>query len=326
MSRTWNVLVPSEIDPSGPDSIADFATCTGMDEYGSHEAALADVGRYDAVIVRVAPLDADVIDRADRLKVIAKHGTGLDNVDIEAASARDIVVCNTPGANARSVAEHAVALLFGVRRRLPPADSHVRSGGWDRAAFTGHELAGDTLGLFGFGGIARAVADIVRGMDQTVLVYDPYVSADDMPPRVERVETLSRLFERSDAVSVHAPLTPETRGVVSTAELAALGEGGVLLNTSRGAIVDETALVDALERGAVAGAGLDTFESEPPGEHHPLYDRDDVLLTPHVGGVTDAALARMSRRAAANVRTVHDGDVPESTVNAAELSGGDDAN
>jgi len=326
MYEAWNVLIPNEIDPSGPDSIADFARCMGMDEYGSEEAALADIGRYDAVIVRVAHLDAAVIDRADRLKVIAKHGAGLDNVDVEAASDRDIVVCNTPGANARSVAEHAVALLFGVRRTLRPADSHVRSGGWDRAAFTGHELAGDTLGLFGFGAIAREVADLVRGMDQTVLVYDPYVPPDDMPPRIERVETLSKLFDRADAVSIHAPLTSETRGAVSTAELAALGERGVLVNTSRGAVVDESALVEALNEGAVAGAGLDTFESEPPGEYHPLYDRDDVLLTPHVGGVTDAALARMSQRAAANVRTVYEGGVPESTVNTAGLPEGDDAN
>lgn len=324
MRSTWNVLIPSEIDPSGPDSIAEFAACTGMDEYGSTEAALDDIGRYDALIVRVAPVDADVIDRADRLKVIAKHGAGLDNVDIGAASNRDIVVCNTPGANARSVAEHAVALLFAVRRTLRTADSHVRSGGWDREAFAGHELAGDALGLFGFGAIARDVADLVRGMRQTVLVYDPYVPDEDLPSRVERVESRSELFARADAVSIHAPLTPETRGAVSTAELDALGERGVLVNTSRGAVVDETALVEALETGTVSGVGLDTFETEPPGEDHPLYDRDEVVLTPHVGGVTDAALARMSRQAATNVRTVYEGGVPDSTVNRAELPEGDD--
>jgi D-3-phosphoglycerate dehydrogenase len=319
MASTWNVLLPNEIDESGPESIADFATCTGMDEYDSTEAALDEIDQYDAVIVRVAPLDADVIARADRLKVIAKHGAGLDNVDIEAASDRGIVVCNTPGANARSVAEHAIALLFAVRRSLRTADRHVRSGGWERGAFTGHELTGDTLGLFGFGAIARETADLADGMGQTVLAYDPYAADDDVPSRVRRVDTLSELFATSDAVSIHAPLTPETRGAVSTQELAALGERGILVNTSRGSIVDEAALVEALEAGAVAGAGLDTFETEPPGENHPLYDRDDVLLTPHVGGVTDEALARMSQRAAANVRAVYDGELPASTVNRAEL-------
>jgi D-3-phosphoglycerate dehydrogenase len=137
MTTKWDVLLPMEIDPSGPESMSEFARCTGMDEYGSYDAALEDIGRYDAVIVRVATLDADVIDRADRLRVIAKHGSGLDNVDIEAASERGIVVCNTPGANARSVGEHAVALLFAVRRNLRGADEHVRSGEWDRSSFTG---------------------------------------------------------------------------------------------------------------------------------------------------------------------------------------------
>ncbi len=323
MSSTWEVLLPREIDPSGPESIADFAACTGMDEYASYEAALADIDRYDAVIVRVASLDADVIDRADRLQVVAKHGTGLDNVDIEAASSSGVVVCNTPGANARSVAEHAVALLFAVRRNLRTADRHVRSGGWDRGAFTGHELAGDTIGLFGFGAIARETAALVDGLGQTALAYDPYVADDDVPSHVERVGELSELFARSDAVSLHAPLTPETRHAVSTEELATLGERGVLVNTSRGPIVDEEALVEALETGTVDGAGLDTFEAEPPGEDHPLYGRDDVLLTPHVGGVTDQALARMSRRAAANVRTVYEGELPASTVNRAELTEGE---
>jgi D-3-phosphoglycerate dehydrogenase len=323
MTSTWNVLLPKEIHPSGPESITDFADCTGIDEYGGYESALADIDRYDAVIVRVACLDGDVIDRADRLNVIAKHGAGLDNVDIEAASSRGIVVCNTPGANARSVAEHTVALLFAVRRNLRAADRHVRSGRWDRGELTGHELDDDTLGLFGFGAIAREVVDLVQGMGQTLLTHDPYVPEHDVPSRVERVDDRSELFSRSDAVSIHAPLTAETRHAVSTEELAALGEHGVLVNTSRGAIVDEAALVEALRTDSVNGAGLDTFETEPPGEDHPLYDRDDVLLTPHVGGSTGEALLRMSQQAAANVRTVYEGGLPTSTVNRAGLTEGD---
>ncbi|MEF8902016.1 MAG: hydroxyacid dehydrogenase [Halovenus sp.] len=320
MPDTWSVLLPTDIDPSGPESIADFADCTGMDEYDSVAAALDDIGRYDAVIVRVAELDEAVIDRADRLQVIAKHGAGLDNVDVDAASRRGIVVCNTPGANSRSVAEHALSLLFALRRNHRTADRHVREGGWDRSAFTGHELTGDSLGLFGFGAIAREMAELAHGIGQDVLVYDPYVADDEVPARVKRVSEFEDLFARSDAVSVHAPLTPETRKAISTAELAALGEQGVLLNTARGAIVDEDALLDALETGALGSAGLDTFAEEPPGEDHPLYSRDDVLLTPHVGGVTEEALTRMSRRAAENVRTVYEGDRPTSTVNRDDLS------
>jgi len=315
MTESWKVLVPPQIDPSGPESITDFATCTGMDEYDSVEAALDDIGRYDAVIVRVAELDADVIDRADRLEIIAKHGAGLDNVDIEAASSRGIVVCNTPGANSRSVAEHALSLLFALRRNHRAADQHVRNGGWDRGAYTGRELTGNTLGLFGFGAIARETSDLAHGIGQDVIMYDPYVPDDDVPTRVERVSTFRDLFARSDAVSVHAPLTPETKQVISTEELTALGERGVLINTARGPIVDEDALLEALETDALGGAGLDTFEEEPPAADHPLYGRDDVVLTPHVGGVTEEALARMSNRAAENVQTVYEGGIPPSTVN-----------
>jgi D-3-phosphoglycerate dehydrogenase len=286
-----------------------------MDEYESVEAALADIGRYDAIVVRVAELDADVLAQADRLQIIAKHGAGLDNVDIDAASERGIVVCNTPGANSRSVAEHALSLLFALRRNHRSADQHVRDGGWERSAYTGRELTGDTIGLFGFGAIAREVSDLAHGIGQQVIVYDPYVSDDDVPTRVERVSTLQELFARSDAVSVHAPLTSETQHAISTEELETLGERGVLINTARGAIVDEEALVEALRTDTLGGAGLDTFENEPPGEDHPLYARDDVLLTPHVGGVTEEALARMSQRATANIRTVYEGGIPSSTVN-----------
>jgi len=319
MSETWNVLLPEQIDPSGPESISDFAECTGMDEYDSVADALDDIARYDAVIMRVAPIDEAVIDRAERLQVISKHGAGLDSVDLGAASERGIVVCNTPGANARSVAEHAVTLLRALRRNVRTADRHVRDGSWDRSTFSGHELTGDTLGLFGFGAIAREVSDLAHGTGQNVLTYDPYVPEDEVPARVTRVTELRELFDRADAVSIHAPLTNETHHAVSAEELDALGENGVLINTSRGPVVDERALLEALETGRVAGAGLDTFEEEPPGEDNPLYARDDVLLTPHVGGVTDQALARMSERAANNVRTVYEGGVPNSTVNREEL-------
>jgi len=320
MPDSWNVLLPKEIDPSGPESISDFADCTGMDEYESYDDALDDIGRYDAVIVRVAPLDAAVIERADRLEVIAKHGAGLDNVDIEAASERDIVVCNTPGANAQSVAEHAIALLFGVRRHLHTADRHVRAGEWERGAFSGRELTDDTLGVYGFGNIARRATTLALGMGMDVVAYDPRKPDDAFPDGVRRAESFSQLFEWSDAVSVHVPLTDHTRHSISTAELSALGEHGVVINTARGAVVDESALLTALDDDRVGGAALDTFESEPPGEDHPLYDRDDVLLTPHVAGVTKQALARMSRQAAANVRTVYEGGIPESTRNREAIS------
>jgi len=315
MSEPWQILLPTQIDPSGPSSIADFAECTGMDEYDSVDTALDDIAAYDAVVVRVAELDCDVIERAENLSVIAKHGSGLDNVDIEVASDHGIAVCNTPGVNSRSVAEHAIALQFGVQRNLAAADRHVRDGGWDRSAYTGHELLGDTLGLVGFGAIAQETATIAQGIGQDVVVYDPYVSADDVPAGIDQVDDLTELFARSDTVSIHVPLVDGTRHAVSTPQFEALGDGGVLINTSRGGIVDEAALFEALDSDLIAAAGLDNFEQEPPEADDPLLDRDDVLLTPHVGGVTYNALARMSRAAAANIRTVYEGELPESTVN-----------
>jgi D-3-phosphoglycerate dehydrogenase len=319
MTDSWRVLLPRAIDPSGPQSITDFAECTGMDEYESVDAALDDIGRYDAVVVRVAPLDADVLGDADRLKVIAKHGSGLDNVDVDAAGERDIVVCNTPGVNARSVAEHAIALLFGVQRNLHTADRHVRDGGWDRDAYRGRELAGDTIGLMGFGSIAKETAKMAEGIGLDVIVYDPHHD-DSVRDSVVRVATLTELFERSDIVSLHVPLTDETRGAIGAEQLDALGETGVLINTARGGVIDEDALVDALDRDAIGGAGLDTFENEPLDDS-PLVDDDRVLLTPHIGGVTVEALTRMSEGACENVRTVYEGGIPDSTVNREAIEG-----
>lgn len=315
MTRQWRVLLPERIHPSGPASIEDFATCTGMDEYDCVDDALADIDRYDAIVVRVAQLDADVIANADRLEVISKHGAGLDNVDVAAASERGIVVCNTPGANARSVAEHAITLLLAVRKNVLTADDHVRAGGWERNAFAGHEVTGDTLGLLGCGAIARETASLALGLGLSVVTYDPYVPDEVVPDGVNRVQTAATLFERSDAVSVHVPLTDETHHAVSTDELRLLGSDGVLVNTSRGPVVDSAALLGALDAGDVAGAGLDVFEDEPPTRDDPLFDRDDVVVTPHVGGVTNKAMQRMSEGATANVRTVYEGSIPESTVN-----------
>ncbi len=319
MSKEWDILLPKQIDRSGPESLTDFAQCTRITEYERTDDALADIDQYDAIIVRTADLSAEVLARAERLKVIAKHGTGLDNIDIEAASRHGIVVCNTPGVNARSVAEQTIALLFGLRRNLHTADRHVRNGGWDRAAFVGRELQGDTLGLMGFGAIARETAAIAQGVGLEITIYDPHHADSKVPAGIERVDSLTELCAQSDAVSLHAPLTPETRHAIGAEQLNALGSDGVIINTARGGIIDESALVDALDEGLVGGAGLDNFEQEPPGADNPLYDYDRVLLTPHLGGVTENALERMSRRAADNVRTVYHGALPESTVNREDL-------
>lgn len=317
----WEVLLPAEIDPSGPESIADFATFVSQDDYPDRDALLADVTRFHAIIVRVASIDAELLERADTLRVVSKHGVGLDNVDIEAASDHGVVVCNTPGANTRAVAEHAITLLLAVRKGVTRADRDVRSGEWVRSRYVAPEVGDTTFGLFGVGDIGSLVAEFARGLGMETVGYDPYVPAADFPNGVEKIEGKSTFFDRADHVTVHTPLTPETEGAVGADELAALGPDGIVVNTARGGIVDEAALLAALQNETIAGAGLDVRTEEPPGPDDPLLGRDDVVLTPHVAGASADALREMSLRAAANVRTVHDGSLPETTVNADELGG-----
>lgn len=311
----WAVLLPAEIHPAGPESIADVARFTRADEYPDRAAMFDDLARFDAVVLRSFSLGAEEIERATRLKTVARHGAGLDSVDVAAATEHGVLVSNTPGANANAVAEGAIALALAVRRRLPAADAHVRAGGWDRAAFQSRELRGDTIGLLGLGAIGRRVAALADGLGMDVLAHDPYVDAAERATLVG----FDALFDRADVVSVHVPLTEETRGAVDAAALARLPEGAILVNTARGEVLDQDALADALADGPLAGAGLDTFAAEPPDLDHPLFDRATVVCSPHVAGVTDEAKAAMSRRAAANVRTVYEGGVPESAVNPAVL-------
>jgi len=321
-NRKWRILVPEPVDESGPESIADIAEVVGPDAHADDAARRAGIGRFDAVVVRTFAVDRDLLERAGELKVVAKHGAGLDNVDVEAATEHGVVVCNTPDVNAPSVAEHAVVLALAVRKRLRVADADVRSGTWDRTKYIAPELAGDTMGLFGCGSIGERVAELADAFGMDVLVFDPYLTEATVPDGVELVGASTDLFDRADVVSVHAPLTDETRGAIGTDELAVF-EDGILVNTARGGIVDEDALVAALDDGTLSGAGLDTFESEPPDPDDPLFDFGNVVATPHVAGTTVEAMARMSRGAAGNIRTVYEGRLPESTVNADGLGGWD---
>ena len=320
----WRVLVSEPMDDIGPESLADVADLVWYDEYADRASMGADIERFDAVIVRTFEVDRALLDRARRLKVVAKHGAGLDNVDIEAATERGVVVCNTPDVNARSVAEHALTMMLAVRKRLGVVDADVRSGTWDRTKYVSHELRRDVLGLFGCGAIGREVTALAQGIGMEVVYYDPYLPADEGPAGATPIETKADLFERADAVSVHAPLTDETRGAISAAEFDALGPNGILVNTSRGPVVNEAALVEALESEAIAGAGLDVFEHEPLDPDHPLFEVENVLVSPHVAGTTVEALRRMSRGAARNVRAVYEGRRPETAVNDVDAVRDDD--
>ena len=250
------------------------------------------IGDYDAIIVRSATqLTGDLIERAERLKVIGRAGVGVDNVDVAAASRRGIIVANAPQSTVISAAEHTLGLLLALSRKIPQAHATLKAGRWERAAFAGIELAGKTLGLAGFGRIGQQVARRARGLEMRVLAYDPYVAPERFRDLgVERAKTLADLLAETDFLSLHMTLTPETRGMLGPEELALAKDGIRIVNAARGELVDDEALVEALRSGKVAGAALDVFSEEPYAG--PLLELDNVVVTPHLGASTQEAQDR----------------------------------
>jgi D-3-phosphoglycerate dehydrogenase / 2-oxoglutarate reductase len=240
------------------------------------------------LIVGVDPVTSQVLE-AGPLRVVVKYGSGMDNIDVAGAEGLGVRVSSTPGANARSVAELAIALLLALARSVGTHDRSVREGSWQR--ITGIELAGKRLGIVGYGAIGREVARIAGGLDMDVVAHDPLVESGDVP-----LVSLEELYATSDAVSLHVPLMTETRGMVGAEELAAMKPTAFLLNTARGGLVDEEALAAALSSGRLAGAALDGFAEEPLGDS-PLRAFDNVIFSPHAGAATFDAVRRTANRA-----------------------------
>ncbi|MFC1660545.1 hydroxyacid dehydrogenase [Gemmatimonadota bacterium] len=261
----------------------------------------------NGIIVRQGEISAVVQAAAEDLKVICKHGVGTDNIDILSATRRGIPVFFTPGANSESAAEHTVGLMLSLLRRIPVQNMRIRGGTFDKKGYDGAELQGKTLGLIGFGRIGRRVAELVRPFNVQVLAYDPLLPSVTFPPHVSRVRDPGGIFHRSDVISLHCPLTEETRSLINEEALSQMKEGVYLINTARGGIIDEDALVQALREGRVAGAALDVFEMEPLPVEHPLLTLDSVVLTTHVAGVSDDSFRNMGMQAVRNVLAVLEG-------------------
>jgi D-3-phosphoglycerate dehydrogenase len=321
--RAWRVLVPPGVHERGFEVLREFADVSLLSDYPDHDSARAAIAgdEYDAVVVRNFVLDRETLDASDRLRVISKHGVGLDNVDVAAASENGVLVTRTPGQNVQAVAEHAIGLLFAVRKQFLPATGDMRSGEWDRERYVGPELRGDVLGIYGLGAIGERVASLAHALGMEVVARDPYVGPGDVADWVDLVETVPALCDAADALTVHAPLTEETAGAIGESHLRRLPPSGVVVNCARGGIVDEGALASVLDEGAVAGAGLDVFETEPPGGDHPLVGRRNVVTTPHCAGSTAESMRGMAELAAENVRAALAGETPEHTVNAESLDG-----
>jgi D-3-phosphoglycerate dehydrogenase len=270
---------------------------------GLDEAALAEAirGAHALVIRSGSKVTARVLAGADQLRVIGRAGIGIDNVDVPAASKRGVVVMNTPTGNAVTTAEHAIALLMSLARMIPEACRSLKAGKWEKKRFEGRELAGKTLGVIGLGNIGRIVADRARGLHLNVIGFDPVLSADRAAALGIELCSLDAIWERADAITVHTPLTPETRGLVHAGMLSKLKKGVLLVNAARGGIYDHAALLEGLESGRIGGVALDVFEEEPPPKDLPILQHERVIVTPHLGASTKEAQARVALEIAEQV-------------------------
>ncbi len=247
------------------------------------------IKEYDALVIRSATkVTEEIIEAADRLKVIARAGIGLDNVDIAAASKRGIVVMNTPEGNVITTAEHTIAMLFAVSRNIAQATASLKAGKWEKKRFRGKELFNKVLGIIGVGRIGRIVADRAKGLKMNVIAYDPYINAEVIGKLGIEAVTFDELLQRSDYITVHTPITQETRNILNAEAFKKVKKGVFVANCARGGIVNEADLAEAIKAGIVAGAAVDVFEKEPP-VGSPLLELDQVVMTPHLGASTDEA-------------------------------------
>ena len=306
-------LSPATIDALGPDF--EIRSCDGADR-SSLLPALADV---DAVLIRSATkMDAEAIAAAPKLKVIARAGVGLDNVDVPAATQAGVMVVNAPTSNITSAAELAVGLMLAAARHISPASQALKGGAWKRSKFGGVELLDKTVGIVGLGRIGALVAERLRGFGMHIVAYDPYTTPAKASQLGARLVDLDELLATADFISIHLPKTPETLGLIGAEALAKVKPGVVLVNAARGGIVDEAALAEAIRSGRVGAAGLDVFAKEPCTDS-PVFEFDNVVVTPHLGASTEEAQEKAGVSVARSVRLALSGELVPDAVN---VSGG----
>ena len=292
MSEKAKVLVKEKIADTGVELLRErFDVELGLEWDGSELEER--IGEFDGILIRSATkLTPDLIGRAERLKVIGRAGTGVDNVDVEAATKRGIVVANAPEANSIAAAEHTMGLVLALCRNIPQAHASLAAGNWDRASFKGTELYGKTLGVLGFGRIGQLVTARAQAFDMKVVAFDKFVTAERFRELgVEGVDDPAELYARADFITLHLPKTPETENIIDAAAIGKMREGVRIINCARGELIDLDALREGLESGKVAGAALDVFPEEP-FTGHPILEREDVVVTPHLGASTAEAQDR----------------------------------
>ena len=314
----YNVLIADAVSPAAVEALEATpglrVIVSNKDDFRSH------LGEAHALLVRSAvKVTKDVFEAAPQLKVVGRAGVGVDNVDLGAATSRGVVVMNTPGGNAIAVAEHTLALMLALARSVPSASASTKAGRWEKKKFLGSEIGEKTLGVVGLGAIGMEVAKRAQPFGMEVIAYDPYVASDLARDRgIEMVE-LDELYRRSDYVSLHVALTPETRCMINADSIAKMKRAVRIVNCARGELVDQKALEQALESGQVSGAALDVFEQEPPGES-PLFRFDSVIATPHIGGSTEEAQEKVGIKIAEQVRDYLKDGVVRNAVNMPSVS------
>jgi D-3-phosphoglycerate dehydrogenase len=284
------ILVSDSLSKHGVEILERAGFTVDVKTKLAKDELLREIKQYDGLIVRSATkVTADVITAAERLKVVGRAGSGLDNVDTQAATRRGIVVMNTPGGNTVTTAEHTFAMMFAMTRRIPQATASMKSGKWEKDRFMGVELYNKTLGVVGIGQIGGYLAKLAQGVSMTVIAYDPYLAEDRARKMGVELVELDELFRRADVISVHTPLTAETRSLINAEAIARMKPGVMIVNCARGGIVHEGDLYQALKTGKVAAAAFDVFEEEPIKPEHPLLTLDNFICTPHIGAATSEA-------------------------------------
>jgi D-3-phosphoglycerate dehydrogenase len=312
------VLIAEELSPATIDALGPDFEVRHVDG-ASREALLPALADVDAVLIRSATkMDPEAIAAAKNLKVIARAGVGLDNVDVPAATRAGVMVVNAPTSNITSAAELAVGLLLATARNIAPANQALKGGAWKRSKYGGVELLDKKVGVVGFGRIGQLVAERLKGFGMEILAYDPYVSAQRAGQLGAQLVTLDELLEQSDFITVHLPKNAETLGLIGKEALTKVKPTVRIINAARGGIVDEEALAEALREGRVAGAGIDVFATEPTTES-PLFEHESVVVTPHLGASTDEAQEKAGVSVAKSVRLALGGDLVPDAVN---VSGG----
>jgi len=316
------VLVSDKLSSRGLE-ILQAASGIAVDNVtGLTPAQLAEkIAPYHGLIVRSAStVTAEVMAAAANLRVIGRAGIGVDNIDVAAATAKGVVVMNTPAGNNVTTAEHAISMMLSLARSIPQATASMKSGKWEKGKFTGSEVFSKTLGIVGIGNIGSLVADRALGLKMRVIAYDPFISQQAAQRLGVELVSLDELYARSDFVSVHTPLNQETRGLVGAAAFAKMKPGVRLINCARGGIVDEDALAAAIAEGKVAGAALDVFSQEPPPADHPLLKLPQVICTPHLGAATDEAQVNVAIAIAQQVVNYLTNGVIQDAVNVPSIS------